>query len=503
MSKRSRSPRPPRLRRTWPQRLLISFNVVCIVGALAAAASLAYAERKVGEIRRTSISADGFVGAKALESDEPRNFLIVGNDSSAGLDASDPAQAGRGDVVGVRSDSIMIVRLDPGSSDAKVLSLPRDLWVDIPGSGRNRINASLQFGGEELLVSTIKANFDIDINHYVEINFAGFKQLVEQLDGMPVYFPTPVRDTQSGLNVQTAGCHRLTPDSALDYVRSRHLRYLDESGRWVSDPTSDLGRISRQQDFIKRVLVRAIAQGARNPVKLASFVDAGVTNLRLDEDTTPGDLVDLGTAFRNFDPNALQTYSLPVADVFRGNAQVLELREVEAEPTLALFRGTGVVDPDLGPAGVGVEVRNGSGAQDQAGEASAILATAGFKVATPSSSELVERTEVRYPPGQEAAAALVARHLFADPVLIADVDVPQVVVVTGPDFVGALIDPRPEADIPVPSTTTTTTAPATTTSAAAGDDLAVTATTAPATTTTTTAPTGFVPGEPPPGVTCR
>jgi LCP family protein required for cell wall assembly len=473
--------------------------VVCIVAALTGAASLAYAERKVGQIDRTSISSEGFVGGGGLASDEPRNFLIVGADSDDGLSADDPAAAGRGSVGGIRSDTIMVVRLDPTTRQAKVLSFPRDLWVDIPGNSRNRINASLQFGGEDLLISTIKANFDIDINHYVQVDFAGFKQLVELLDGMPIYFATPVRDTRSGLNVQTAGCHRLTPDSALAYVRSRHLLYLDDRGRWVSDPTSDLGRISRQQDFIKRVLTRAIAQGARNPVKLASFVDAGVQNIRLDEDTTPGDLVDLGSAFRNFDPSSLQTFSLPVTDVYRGGALVLELQPSAAEPILALFRGTGeAAGAELSPTTVAVQVLNGSGAQDQAGEATAILATAGFKVDRPNSARGVERTEVRYPPGQEAAAVLVARHLFADPVLVPDLDVRQVTVVTGPDFVAAILEPRPATDIAVPTTTTTTTAPA-----AEVEVAPEAATTAPPTTTTTTEPTGFVPEEPPPGVTCR
>jgi polyisoprenyl-teichoic acid--peptidoglycan teichoic acid transferase len=238
---------------------------VCIVGALLGAASLVYAERKVGQIDRTSISSEGFVGASGLDSNEPRNFLIVGDDSDDGLAADDPATAGRASVMGIRSDTIMVVRLDPATKQAKVLSFPRDLWVDIPGNSRNRINASLQFGGEDLLVSTIKANFDIDINHYVQVDFAGFQRLVEILDGMPIYFPTPVRDTRSGLNVQTPGCHRLTPESALNYVRSRYLLYLDENGRWVSDPTADLGRISRQQDFIKRVLGPGHRAGGPQP----------------------------------------------------------------------------------------------------------------------------------------------------------------------------------------------------------------------------------------------
>lgn len=490
------------LRRTWPQRLLIVFNVLCIVAALAGAASLAYAKREVGKIDRVVVGADGFVAGQGLKSDEPRNFLIVGADSDDGLAANDPARAGRDNTVaGIRSDTIMIVRIDPKTEQAKILSFPRDLWVNIPGSSANRINASLQFGGPDLLISTIKANFGIDVNHYVQVDFAGFKSLVKLLGGVPVWFATPVRDTQSGLNVETAGCTTLDENGALSYVRARHLRYQDENGRWVADPTSDLGRISRQQDFIKRVLRRAISQGARNPVKLTDFVNVGVRNIVLDKNTTPGDLIALGITFKNFDPSTLQTYSLPVTDVYRGGAAVLDLIDGPAEPILDMFRGTGTsaTEGGISPATVAVQVLNGSGKQDQAANASQILNTVGFKMSAPGSAAAVDRTEVRYTPGMEAQAALVARHLYANVALIPDMEVSKITVVTGPDFIDALIDPRPAKDFPVPTTTTTTTAPTTTVAPAPG---ATDTTAGSGTTTSTTAPTGFVPQAPPAGQSC-
>ncbi|MEZ5181971.1 MAG: LCP family protein [Acidimicrobiales bacterium] len=499
MSKRSEG---PRLRRTWPQRLLISFNVCCILAALVGAGTLAYAKRKVGDIGRYEISSLATLDDTEL-GDQPRNFLIVGTDSDDGLALDDPARSGRDrEVGGVRSDSIMVVRLDPKTTEAKILSFPRDLWVDIPGSSPNRINSPLQFGGPDLLIQTIKTNFDIDINHYVEVNWAGFQELVRILGGVPIYFDRPVRDTNSGLNVDGTGCYNLDANGALAYVRARHLRYYDEErGRWVADPTSDLGRISRQQDFIKRVLRRAINQGARNPAKLARFVDVGIDNVTLDQNTTPGDLVALGQAFRNFDPEALQTFSLPVTDVTRGGAAVLDLIVSDAEPILQMFRGTGQpVDPgELDPGSIPVKVLNGSGKQDQAGDASAILGAAGFKMQQPSSARATEVTEVRYAPGQEAEAALVARHLFAQPVLIADPEVAQITVITGADFGAAVLEARPASDIPVP--TTTTTAPPSTTTTQPG------ATTEPGTGTevvdvTTTTQPGFVPDAAPQGEAC-
>ena len=498
MSKRSRVRRP---RRTWPQRFLISFNVICIVASLLAAGSLAYAKRTVDEIDRYVLDLNDPT-SPGFQPDEPRNFLIVGADSDDGLGPGDAASAGRSNVGGIRSDTIMVVRVDPKSSEAKVLSFPRDLWVDIPGRGKGRINSSLEFGGPNKLIETIKSNFDIDINHYVEVNFAGFKSLVDIIGGVPVYFDTPVRD-QGGLNVENAGCNTLDADGALAYVRARHLKYLNENGYWASlDGTSDLGRISRQQDFIKRVLRGAIKKGARDPRTLAGLINVGVENITLDENTSVGDLISLGQAFKNFDPNELQTESLPVLGTYRGGAAVLDLQAGGAEPILAKFRGTGEATAEGGvsPATVAVQVINGSGTQDQASDASSILTTAGFKMTPPTSSSNVEQTEVRYSPGMEAQATLVARHLFANVVFVPDEDVSEITVVTGPDFQAALIEARPEADVSGPTTTTTTTAP--TTTVIAGDTIPGTSgsTADPAAdVTTTTEVTGFVPGAAPAG----
>src|SRR4051812_7497285 len=113
------------LRRTWPQRLLITFNVICIVAALTGAATLTYAKRKVHQINRVNLITSGFVGSSDLSSKDPRNFLIVGADSDSGLSADDPVRKGRDSGAdaagGVRSDTIMIVRLDPRSTQAQVL----------------------------------------------------------------------------------------------------------------------------------------------------------------------------------------------------------------------------------------------------------------------------------------------------------------------------------------------------------------------------------------------
>lgn len=466
-----------RLRRTWPQRLLISVNIVAIVSALAGAGTIAYAKRTVGNVQRTTdIGRSLLTPADELPPGEPQNFLIVGVDDDEGLPDDDPVKAGRKQATQgtLRSDTIMVVRVDPENLDVKVLSFPRDLLVKIPGKGTTRINAALTYGDGNpgLLVKTIEDNFGININHYVQVNFAGFKSLVDIIGGVPIWFPTPVRDKHSGLLVENPGCTTLDQNGALSYARSRYFEYQDERGRWRSDGSSDYGRMRRQQDFLRRVMHRAISKGARNPVVLSRMVETGVEHIELDPYTTAADLITLGRAFQRFDPDKLGQSSLTVREVYRGGADVLELDEKASEPVLSQFRGTGSSgDQEILPSTVTVRVLNGTGVQDQASDLTDRFEELGFQVASPNSADPVWITEVRYPPGSDAEAHLVARYLDAEPQLVPDPDVTEITVVTGPELVGVLDTPRPPGAVATTtSTSTTSTTSSTTTTTTAPDD---------------------------------
>ena len=507
-----------RPRRSWPQRLVIAFNVVAIVAALTSAGALAYAKRTVSDLKRTSdIGRDVITPADELPPGEPENFLIVGTDSDEGLAANDPVRNDRKRVTQgtTRSDSIMLVRIDPRHTQVKVMSFPRDLLVKIPGrTGTQKINAAFAYGkgSAGLLVQTIKDNFDITVNHYVQVDLAGFEDLVNEVGGVPIWFPTPVRDLHSGLLVENPGCTTLDKNGALSYARSRYFQYKDARGKWRSDGASDYGRVTRQQDFMRRVIARAISQGARNPVKLASMVNAGVKHIRLDPFTTPQDLIALGRAFRSFDPNKLETHALAVTEARKGGADVLYLVPSASEPILDMFRGTGASGAsatDITPDSVTVQVVNGTGRHNQASTLTSRFSAVGFKVSDPQSGSLVDRTEIRYPAGDDAAALLVARYIDGNPLLIPDDNVDTLTVVSGPDLVDVLSAPKAASAVSTTtststSTTTTTTAPTTTTTARPGKG----------TTTSTTPiplqpgtgpdgqPAGYLPGPPPPGVSC-
>ena len=111
-------------------------------------------------------------------------------------------------------------------------------------------------GGQQRLIDTIESVLDLEVHHYAEVNFVGFQDIVNALDGVPIWFDTPMRDEGSGLKVETAGCHVLDGSQALAFARSRTLQYQVD-GVWRSDLSADLGRMSRQQHFLRRVVDRA------------------------------------------------------------------------------------------------------------------------------------------------------------------------------------------------------------------------------------------------------
>lgn len=449
--------RPPHPRRTWPQRLLIGVNTLTVVAALGAALALGYANDKLEEVQRIDLGLD-VVDPEPTDPGEPQNYLLVGTDSAERLDEGDPAAR---ESQGLLSDTIMVLRVDPDETQAQLLSFPRDLWVEIPGWGSQKINAALS-GGRETLIATIQESFGIPVHHYVEVDFLGFQQLVDAVDGIPIWFDRPMRDENTGFYVGRPGCATLDADQALAYARSRHLEY-EEEGAWQTDGTGDLGRVSRQQDFIRRAIARAIDKGVRNPITLNALVNAGISSVSIDTGLSVDDLLDLGQRFRSFEPEELQTLSLDTSFGWAGDISILLLDDSQDnENRLNIFRGlsepnvaAGVADA----ASVSVLALNGTGTAGQATDVTSGLAALGFDT-SPGSGDAETfaqpTTLVRYVNGNEATARFVASQLVAGATLeaVADTGGADVVVVTGADYAGvqsALVPPPTTA--PAPSTT--------------------------------------------------
>jgi LCP family protein required for cell wall assembly len=474
--------------RTWGQRAVLAFNGLAALVCVAVALSLLWTWQQVREIPRVELGSQLAPAAEGEAADGlPQNVLIVGTDSADGLADDDPVRIGRD--AGIRSDTIMLLRVDPASEQAALLSLPRDLYVPIAGTGRSaRINAAIQ-SGPGRLVATITDAFDLPVHHYIEVDFAGFRDLVEAIDGVPIYFPEPVRDRRSGLDVRTTGCVTLDPVQALAYARSRAYE-VQRDGRWVVDGSGDLGRITRQQHFIRQSLHRAFQRGARNPVVLAELVEAGFGAITLDSTITLSDLSAIAMRFRSFDPDALVTYGLPVTPDVVGGADVLRLREQEAQRVLDIFRGA---DPrQVAVDNTVVEVRNGTATPGLAEDAATALRQLGFVIPPDNTGDAgsvdIPTTVVQYVAGSEARAALVARALGADPAVeeVDELTGTHVRIVIGADWPGLATALRPATPGLVP-----TTAPPPTTTTLAGTA-----------TSETTVPPGEQPAEPPAGTSC-
>jgi LCP family protein required for cell wall assembly len=457
------APAGARLRRTWPQRLLIAFNLALIVLCLTGAGGLGYFYYQFGQLPKIDL-ATGTLAPKAAPG-EPQNFLLVGSDSRAFVEGGSADQKSFGDSAGTggqRADTIILVRVDPQTKRAAMVSFPRDLLVPIAPDGHlQRINTAFEDGPEQL-IETIKSNFNIPIHHYAQVDFKGFQGLVDAVGTITIYLGSGVRDRVTGLNILDTGCVALHGDQALAYVRSRHTQFL-ENGRWKTDPSGDIGRISRQQDFIRRAMREALSKGLTNPLRLNRLVNVGLKNVRIDSALDPRDIVNLGKNFRSLSPETLAQYTLPVTNARWNGAAVLKILDKDAATAndiFQVFRGTPPAPAaDVQPSATTVRVLNGSGTAGQAAEVSSGLRQSQFSVADPGTTSHTARTVVRYGSGQLAKAQLLERYLATGAEIqeqpgLEGVDV---VLVTGADFGGVLAAPRAAA----PGTATTVAPPST------------------------------------------
>jgi polyisoprenyl-teichoic acid--peptidoglycan teichoic acid transferase len=425
-------------RRSWLQRLILTVGTTVVVVALLGLSAATYALVKYLGIERVSD-----LGTDVAAPGDPQNYLVVGSDSRGDGD-------GATDIEGQRSDTIMIVRIDPEAEQAAILSIPRDLVVPIAGTEETaRINSAYA-RGRSTLIDTIRDNFSIEIHHYVEIDFAGFARLIDYAGGVPLWVGAAIKDSRSGLFVEELGCVTLDGEQALAYVRSRQLQYMTEEGTWSRpDPSADLGRIERQQIFMRNALTKALEELRSNPAGISELVDIAVDNVAIDDRLSVRELLDLGDHFRDFEADSLLTYPLPIIE--RGDGATLALDRSEAEPILNIFRG---LDPgEIAPGLVTVTVLNGTGEEGQANDVAGALQVIGFEIDSPGDSdERPERTRVYHRPGDEAYGLRVARHITggAD-VLPRDdlgLDEAEVVVVTGSDLTTIHREPTPLDQMP-------------------------------------------------------
>ena len=253
------------------------------------------------------------------------NYLIVGSDTREGADPSSPDYGGIGDTnetSGRRSDTIILMHVDEVLSTVALTSIPRDLWIEIPGHETNRINAAYGYG-EAVLVDTVQTSLGVPIHHYVEIDFNSFKAIIAAIDGVEICFEFPTRDINTGLNVTAPGCTILDAIQSLAYARSRYYEEFVD-GTWRTDGRADLGRIERQQLFFETAISRSVSQILSNPFRAGGLAKATVDSLRVDPGT---DLIEMGSDVRPVASGGIVKIPLPVFSDMVGDKSVLRLAQ--------------------------------------------------------------------------------------------------------------------------------------------------------------------------------
>ncbi len=324
-----------RVRTSAPLGVLfaVAMALVGSVGLISAA------DRRVGDVERIEDLEEVLQAV-----DGPAvNYLLIGSDSRDGADPNDPdfgAIGNEATVSGRRSDTIMVLRQEEDGNGAALLSFPRDLWLTHADTGnQQRINATYNRGAD-VLAATITQNYGIPINHVVDVDFFGFKELVDTIGGTTICFEFATRDVNSGLD-QQPGCNLLDGTQALAYARARNYEEFRD-GQWRKDPTADIGRVQRQQNFISLTVDQTLDKLQSDPFLASELIDATTGSLRLDPNLDP--LGAAGTLRKAFG-SGFTTYQLPVDGATISGNSVLLLREAEAQPILDYFRGVGPLPP--------------------------------------------------------------------------------------------------------------------------------------------------------------
>jgi LCP family protein required for cell wall assembly len=307
----------------------------------------------------------------------------------------------------------MILHLNPTKRTVSILSIPRDLFIpNARIEGANKIDAAL-YQGPTQLVAAIQEDFAIPIQHYVELNFDSFASVVNALGGINMYFPEPVYDAESDLDVTTVGCHHLNGFHALQVVRARHMVHKgpgvtsNNPADWTPEAQSDLARIRRDHEFL-RVLATAVAKkGLSDPLTDRSIITGVAPDLTVDSGFSASHMINLVLTYHSVKIDSAPQLTLPVLGDTFGSYQYKggDYGDIEFptqpndQSTVDSFLGitsstnsmTGAPLPD--PGKITVSVENGTGVTDQAATTSAALGALGFHMA--------ERGDTT-PVGQEA-----------------------------------------------------------------------------------------------------
>jgi LCP family protein required for cell wall assembly len=338
----------PHVRRTF---LLVTALVSALVAIVAATGMGLY---RYAQAQQRYIGDEGPIAVASGVSPTPPpitgkcaqkecNYLLLGSDSREGLTKEQQVQFGTDQDIGGanRSDTIMVVHIDPDQKQATFLSFPRDLWVNIPGQGYNKINAAFEAGingtGAWDVARTITSFTGIRIDHVMYVDLAGFEGVVNALGGVDMCVPYPMVDPLTALDIP-AGCQHFDGRTALAYVRTRHQ---------PCDKIPDFARITRQQQFLRSVLSKVLSPG--EILQLPKLIRPVLRSIVVDRGLNPAELAYLAGQLEGVTSGNADFRVVPTTPGWEGSLSVVHLVQPDADQLFEAIR-TGSPIGELGQA---------------------------------------------------------------------------------------------------------------------------------------------------------
>jgi LCP family protein required for cell wall assembly len=463
---------PPPERRGWSRRRKIfawvAGGLAVLLVVVVTGAYLVYRHLN-GNLHQVNVS--GLLGRQPVDlHPQAENILVIGSDTriAQGRGYGSSAQLNTD-----HSDTLLVVHIAADRQWADVMSIPRDSWVNIPacrmGNGQMaspetfKINEAFTIGnlygnktdlGTACTIRTVEANTGIRIDHFVNVNFSGFKDMVNAVGGVPECNTTRINDPKSSLHL-SAGHHLLNGRQALGYVRARYT---------LGDG-SDLGRITRQQAFMSG-LVDRVKSKLLNPLAIYRFLDAATKSITIDSQLGGiHGLYDLAASLKSMQAGKVTFFTLPTYPrSYVDPTDTANLLWTQPQDSLIFqaFRNDKPVSkallknphtPQLSPAKVAVKVLNGTTSIGLQNTVAGALQQEGFHVTHTgtASSQAVTQTVIRYRAGQEAEALLLAKRVHGAALVEehgAQTGFSHLILVVGSDYgttatIGSTTSPQP------------------------------------------------------------
>ena len=466
--------------------------VVVLVSGLAWGAT-SWFQTAVRQIAALDPTSSSIIDPAAQVGDQ--NFLVVGSDTRVGAapteDVGDP-----NDVPGARSDTVMIVHVPADRVGMTAVSFPRDLEIDRPSCERwdsvsggytpqtiapaqhVKLNSAYQVGGPRCVTKVVQQLSGLAMNHFLAVDFSGFKDMVDAVGGVPICVERPLRDGILGTVIPRAGTSVLSGDQALNFVRARHV---------VGDPTSDYGRIHRQQLFLSALLRESLSAGTLLDLgKLQALVGA-VGRSTYGENIEADQLLSLGQSLSGIDAHRVTFTTVPTTGVAndRGNEvlraaddralfdAIIDDRPLPGQPgsappvapappvpadrvALRLVDARSDGGPDAADAGTATSAsgfhRGRSTSTPSETAVAGALRGYGFTVSAGSGGSGDSRTVIRFTPDQAGAAATLQRAVPGAVLTPQPGGTGGLVLALGDDFDGRVLDPAaPPPAAPAPA----------------------------------------------------